>query len=307
MRILNFGSLNIDYVYRVDSFVKPGETKACKGLSVNCGGKGLNQSVAAARAGCEVYHAGLVGADGGMLLDKLREKGVDISLLERSSGLSGNAIIEVDDAGQNRIILFGGTNRCLTEAGIDKTLDCFGTEGLVLVQNETNLVDRILIKAHERGLKTAFNAAPMEERVKAYPLDLVDYLLVNEVEGAALAGTEDESEIVSRLIARYPRLSLVLTLGERGAVFASKDTVLSIGSCTVPVADTTAAGDTFTGFFLYGILSGKGPAEALRMATAASALCVQRPGAADSVPALAEVEAVMASGALCVPAVITLR
>lgn len=301
MRILNFGSLNIDYVYRVDSFVRPGETKACRSLRVNCGGKGLNQSIAAARAGCEVFHAGVAGADGGRLLDKLAEKGVDISLLTRSSGLSGNAIIEVDDAGQNRIILFGGTNRALTEEGIDRTLDAFGTEGLVLVQNETNFVDVILKKAHERGLQTAFNAAPMEEKVKEYPLGCVDYLLVNEVEGAALAGTRDEEQIVSVLTARYPELKLVLTLGEKGAVYAEGGKIWTIGSCKVPVADTTAAGDTFTGFFLYGMLSGQGPAMALKLATAASALCVQKPGAADSVPSLREVLEAMTTGGLAVP------
>lgn len=303
MRILNFGSLNIDYVYRTDAFVQPGETKACRSLRVNCGGKGLNQSIAAARAGCEVFHAGIAGADGGMLLDKLVEKGVDISLLSRSSGLSGNAIIEVDDAGQNRIILFGGTNRALTEEGIDRTLDAFGKDGLVLVQNETNLVDVILKKAHARGLMTAFNAAPMEEKVKGFPLECVDYLLVNEVEGAALAGTEDEKQIVSVLTERYPSLRLVLTLGERGAVYAAEGRIWSIGSCKVPVADTTAAGDTFTGFFLYGMLSGQGPAEALRLATAASALCVQKPGAADSVPSLREVLETITTGTLSVPAV----
>jgi len=103
MRILNFGSLNIDYVYRVDKFIRPGETKASKSLMVNCGGKGLNQSIAAAKAGNTVFHAGLLGRDGVMLKKKLIEKGVDVSLLRNTDGLCGNAIIQVDDAGQGRV------------------------------------------------------------------------------------------------------------------------------------------------------------------------------------------------------------
>lgn len=301
MKILNFGSLNIDYVYRVDSFIRPGETKASKSLSVNCGGKGLNQSVAASRAGCEVFHAGLIGRDGAMLRDKLTEKGVDVSLLKQTDGLCGNAIIQVDDAGQNCILLFGGTNRELTQEMIDATLDMFGNEGLVLLQNETNLVDYIIEQAHSRGLKTALNAAPMEEKVKRYPLDKLDYLLVNEVEGGMLAGCEKEEDILPVLTERYPGMNIVLTLGKHGAFYASGGHVWRIGSCDVNAVDTTAAGDTFTGYFLYGILSGLGEAKTLELATAASALCVQRPGAADSVPARHEVEEIAGSGRLKVP------
>ena len=298
MRVLNFGSLNLDYVYRVDSFVKPGETKNCRSMQINCGGKGLNQSVAAARAGLDVYHAGYLGKDGGMLQEKLVEKGVDVSFLRASEESSGNAIIQVNDAGQNCILLFGGTNRCLTEQMIDKTLDAFGSEGLVLMQNETNLVGEILQKAHDRGLLTAFNAAPMEDKVKGYPLDCLDYLFVNEIEGAALAGSENPEEILSVLTLHYPNLSVILTLGESGACFAKGELRIFVPACRVPVRDTTAAGDTFTGFFLSGILSGQDPAGALRLATAASALCIQKAGAADSVPSLAEVERALQSGAL---------
>lgn len=304
MRIINFGSLNIDYVYRVDAFVRPAETKACKSLSVNCGGKGLNQSVAAARAGNTVLHAGFLGRDGGMLRAKLVEKGVDVSLLRESEGLSGNAIIEVDDAGQNRIILFGGTNRTLTETMIDETLAKAEPGDWVLMQNETNLVDYILTRAHEKGLKTALNAAPMEEKVKDWPLGKLDLLFVNEVEGAALAGVETIPEILPALRKAYPSLAVVLTLGKEGAVFSTAEERWRVGSCSVPVKDTTAAGDTFTGFFLYGYTHGLGAEETLRLATAASAMCVQKPGAADSVPSLEDVKTAMGTGELKVPAAV---
>lgn len=301
MRIINFGSLNIDYVYRVDAFVRPGETKPAKSLTVNCGGKGLNQSVAAARAGNTVLHAGLLGRDGAMLKAKLAEKGVDVSLLRDSEGLSGNAIIEVDDAGQNRILLFGGTNRMLTEAMIEETLEKAEEGDWVLMQNETNLVGFIMEKAHEKGLKTALNAAPMDESVRALPLEKLDLLLVNEVEGAALAGVEKIGDIVPALKKKYPSLAIVLTLGGDGAVYAKEGGTWRIGSCRVPVRDTTAAGDTFTGYFLYGMTHGLSEKDTLRLATAASAMCVQKPGAADSVPSLQEAREAMRSGALLVP------
>ncbi len=306
MRILNYGSMNIDNVYRVDRFVQPGETKATKGLMINCGGKGLNQSIAAARAGNTVLHAGLLGRDGQMLRDKLTENGVDTSLLLPADAVSGHAIIEVDDAGQNRILLYGGANHALTKAQIARTLDAFGTDGLVLLQNEVNLVDEIMREAKKRGLLVAFNAAPIDDAVKDYPLELLDYLIVNENEGRAIAGCERDEGIMPILAARYPRCGILLTLGKRGALFMREGTGARIGACDVQAVDTTAAGDTFSGYFLYGMLNGVSVGESLRLATAASALCVTRPGASDSVPARAEVEAAIQTGSLCVPEAETL-
>ncbi|MEG1525659.1 MAG: ribokinase [Clostridia bacterium] len=296
MRILNFGSLNIDYTYRVDHFLQPGETKASKSLMINCGGKGLNQSIAAAKAGNNILHAGLLGRDGDMLRDKLCESNVDVSFLIRSEGLSGNAIIQVDDAGQNCILLFGGTNRALTHALIDDTLNQFDHKGLVLLQNETNLVGYMIEQAAARGLKVAFNAAPMEHGVLEYPLDRLDWLIINEVEGKQLACCNCEDDILPILSARYPHCGILLTLGKRGSVYHNSMGTWRAASYAVKAVDTTAAGDTFTGYFLYGMLNDFSPAEALRLATTASALCVQRTGASDAVPEMAEVRAAMASG-----------
>jgi len=297
-RILNFGSLNLDQVYRVDSFVQPGETKLSRSLETHCGGKGLNQSVAAARAGASVWHAGVLGCDGERLLEKLLENGVDVSLLERSSGVSGHAIIQVDDNGQNSILLFGGTNQVLTEAYIDRALMAFGSEGLVLVQNETNLVGTIIERAHDRGLQVAINAAPMDEKVFTYPLERVDWLIVNEIEGAALANGAKEADIMPTLRAKYPKMSVLLTLGKRGAVCVRGGEEAKSGIFDVPVKDTTAAGDTFLGYFLAQVLDGAKIGDALALATTASSLCVQTMGAADSVPCLADAQRALESGAL---------
>lgn len=297
-RILNFGSLNLDQVYRVDAFVQPGETKSSLSLETHCGGKGLNQSVAAARAGAEVWHAGQIGCDGDILYEKLQENGVNLTLLERNSGVSGHAIIQVDNNGQNCILLFGGTNQALTEDYIDRAMEAFGSEGLVLVQNETNLVGTIIEKAHARGLQVAINAAPMDEKVFTYPLELIDWLIVNEIEGAAIAKCELEVDILPKLKKLYPKMNVLLTLGKRGAICVRGDEQARSGIYPVKVVDTTAAGDTFLGYFLSEALDQKSLSDALALATAASSMCVQVMGAADSVPMRADVLAAIEEGKL---------
>ena len=303
MRILNFGSLNIDHVYRVDNFVQPGETKHSKAYMINSGGKGLNQSIAAAKAGSQVFHAGIAGRDGVFLVEKLQASGVNTSLMQASAEVSGHAIIQVADSGQNCILLYGGTNQMLTEDYIDQTLAAFGSEGLVLLQNETNQVGEIIEKAARKGLKVALNAAPYSNQVNTYPIHLLDWLIVNEVEGAGIVGGEADEGLLQRLAERYPQAGILLTLGSRGAQCSQNGHFASIGSCSVKAVDTTAAGDTFSGYFLYGILEGLSLSETLRLATTASALCVQRPGAADSIPTQAEVHQTIFEGNLKVPEV----
>ncbi len=297
-RILNFGSLNLDQVYRVDAFVQPGETKSSRSLETHCGGKGLNQSVAAARAGAEVWHAGIIGCDGEMLYDKLNENGVNLSQIERSAAVSGHAIIQVDDKGQNCILLYGGTNQELTEDYIDRVLKAFGSDGLVLVQNETNLVGSVIERAHAAGLQVAINAAPMDEKVFSYPLEFVDWLIVNEIEGASIAKCTREDEILPTLAKRYPKMNVLLTLGKRGAICMRGSESAKSGIYPVKVVDTTAAGDTFLGYFLTEALDGKSLSDALALATVASSLCVQSMGAADSVPQRKDTLSALETGAL---------
>ncbi len=158
MKILNFGSLNIDNVYKVDKFLLPGETKLSLDFAKHSGGKGLNQSISAAKAGNEVFHAAYLGNDGQFLKDTLANNGVNVDYIKQHEETSGHAIIQVDAKGQNCILLYGGTNQCLTKEYIDGVLDSFGNEGIVLLQNETNLVGYIIAKAYERGLQVALNA-----------------------------------------------------------------------------------------------------------------------------------------------------
>lgn len=296
MDILNFGSLNIDYVYHVDTFLQAGETKLSKDLNLFCGGKGLNQSIAMARAGNTVYHAGLLGEDGQMLRDRLSENGVKLDYLKPVPGKSGHAIIQVADSGQNCILLYGGTNQALTKEYIDSVLDRFGPDTMLLIQNELNLTGYIIEKAASRGIPVAMNAAPMDEKVLTYPIDKLTWLMVNEVEGRAIAGAERDEDIIPTLVKRWPGLNVLLTLGHRGSICRYQGRTIACSAHHVQAVDTTAAGDTFNGYFLRGILNGLEVERCLTLATTASAICVTRNGASDSVPMAAEVEQVLEQG-----------
>lgn len=291
MRILNFGSLNIDYVYRLDSFVAPGETKAAKSLAVNSGGKGLNQSLALAKAGATVSHAGKIGPEGSFLVEALRQGGVDASLVEVSKEATGHAIIQVDDSGHNCIIIHGGANRDIDEAYVDRVLSGFGKGDLILLQNEIAAIPLIMRKAHAKGIEIAMNPSPLGPEIPTYPLELVDILIMNEIEAAGLSGESDPEAAASALLARRPGARLVITLGSEGSLYADKDGLVRRPAHKVRAVDTTAAGDTFTGYFLAALGEGKAPAAALELASKAAAICVTRPGAAASVPTRAEVEA----------------
>ena len=298
MNILNFGSLNIDYVYRVDTFLEAGETKLSKDLNLFCGGKGLNQSIAMARAGNTVYHAGLLGEDGQMLKDKLMDNGVKLDYLKPVSGKSGHAIIQVADSGQNCILLYGGTNQALTVEFIDSVLDSFGPDTMLLIQNELNLTDYIIEKAALRGIPVAMNAAPMDDKVLSYPIHKLTWLMANEVEGRALSGAAADEDIIPALIKRYPNVNVLLTLGHRGSMCYYQGRTVACSAHHVHAVDTTAAGDTFNGYFLRGILNGLSVEKCLELATTAAAICVTRPGASDSVPMASEVEEMIAKGEL---------
>ena len=224
MKILNIGSLNIDKVYSVDHFVQAGETLTAPHAETFSGGKGLNQSVALARAGAEVYAAGAVGPDGLFLKALLEQSGADTRYLQVMEGeVTGHAIIQLVPSGQNSIIISAGANGALTETYIDDTLSHFGPGDLLLLQNETSNVPYAMKKAKELGLKVAFNASPITAQIFEYPLELVDYFIINEIEGQAIAGCEETGHkaILAALAARFPKAVIVLTLGKDGVLYHS--------------------------------------------------------------------------------------
>ena len=290
MKILVFGSLNLDFVYQVDHFVQPGETLSSSSMRIHCGGKGLNQSIALGRTGCEVYHAGRVGPDGGPLLDKLKTAGVDVRFVETVGTPTGNAIIQVDRHGQNGILLYGGANRTVDRDLVDRVLSGFEAGDLILLQNEISEIPYIMECATAKGLRICLNPSPADESLFTYPLSQVRYLVLNEIEGERLTGENDPDRIVDALLHYSPEIAVVLTLGQNGVLFGDRDRKLRHGIYAVVAVDTTAAGDTFTGFFLGAVVRGLPTETCLQYATAAAALCVSKAGAADSIPTWAETE-----------------
>ena len=293
MKLINFGSMNYDKVYRVPGIVKPGETITAHSLTTFFGGKGLNQSVALARAGAKVYHAGLVGTDGAPLKEFLRENGVDVSLIETAKVENGQAIIQVDDSGQNSIFLFPGSNRAVTPIFAGNVL-CYFEEGdYILLQNEISSLGEIIKIARERGMKIILNPSPVDEHLDSCDLSAVDTFLLNEVEGEAVSGTSDPKRMADAILEQYPKSHVVLTLGKQGVLYKDASHSASHGIFEMPVIDTTAAGDTFTGYYIAGMLEGQPVESALRLASMAAALAVSREGAAPSIPLRAEVDAAL--------------
>lgn len=290
MKILDFGSLNYDYVYGVEHVVVPGETISSLDMEIFCGGKGLNQAIAAARAGAEVSLAGMVGEDGQLFMDICKANGIDSSFIRQIPGKSGHAIIQLDKNGQNSILLYGGSNRQMTREYVDEVLDGFEKGDLLLLQNEINLLSYIIDKAYEKGMRILLNPSPYNEKAAACDLTKVSVFLINEIEGEQMTGEKEPDQILDVLREKYPEAEIMLTLGSKGSVYCRKDERYRQDIYKVKAVDTTAAGDTFTGYFVASLLKGMPIEEMLKKCAKASAMAVSRKGASDSIPWEEEVD-----------------
>ena len=293
MKILNYGSLNIDYTYSVDHFVRGGETMSSEEMHVFSGGKGLNQSIALSKSGAEVWHAGAIGTgDGDFLIRQLKEAGVNTEYISVLDGKTGHAIIQKAKDGGNCILLFGGANQKITREMVDGVMDHFEKGDYLVLQNEISEIGYIMERAREKGMVLVFNPSPMDDKISTYPLEYVDYFLLNEIEAGDICGEQGSGEeLLQKLSDKFPASKIVLTLGGDGSLYRDGQRILTQGIYKVPVADTTAAGDTFTGFLMGGLVQGLDAGEALALAAKAAAIAVSRPGAAPSIPSREEVEA----------------
>lgn len=296
MKVLNIGSLNIDYVYDVEGFVRKGETISSTNRSVFAGGKGLNQSLALGRAGIEVFHAGLIGEEGAFLRDLLAESGVNVDFVRLVEGCpSGHAVIQRDRDGDNCIILFGGANHLVDEAFVDEVLESFSAGDWLLLQNETTSLAHAIDAAKRRGMWVALNPSPVNDSLFVEELGMIDCFILNEGEAARLTGVSGSHEELLRAMGeRYPGASVVLTLGEDGSLSSSPSGIVRQEAFVTEVADTTAAGDTFTGYFLAEMANGSAPSRSLEVASAAASIAVSRRGAAPSIPRRCEVDEFLA-------------
>ena len=284
MTILNVGSVNIDHVYRVARHPKPGETISDLGHAVHLGGKGANMSLAAAMAGADVRHVGCIGAEGTWCRDRLATEGIDVSALVEVDEATGHAVIMVDEAGENIIVIHSGANLALTEAQIRNAIARCQPGDWLLLQNETNLVPFAAQTAKKAGMKVAYAAAPFDAAAAAKVLPHTDLLAVNEVEATQLA------EHLGKPLADLPVPEILITLGAKGALYREGNTEHRYDAYPVAVVDTTGAGDTYLGYFLASLANGAPIRRAMQRANAASALQIMKPGAADAIPTSREVD-----------------
>ena len=289
MKILNFGSCNIDFVYNLDHIVAIGETETSNSMQVFPGGKGLNQSVALAKAGMEVYHAGCIGTDGEMLTDVLKSNGVDISNIKNVDEKTGHAVIQVSRNGDNSIFLYPGSNAKITEKFVDEVLDKFQKGDMLLLQNEINKIDYIIEKAYKKGMYIIFNPSPYNDEIKNLDFNMLSYIIINEVEMSELTQCDNPKDGLKYFAKNYPKLKIIITLGSEGSMYSDTEKVVFQPSFKVNAIDTTAAGDTFTGYFFAQTAMGNSVENSLKIASVASAIVVSRKGASVSIPMLNEV------------------
>lgn len=290
MRVLNYGSLNYDYVYEVDHFVNPGETMTSKSMTRFFGGKGLNQSIALKRAGADVYHAGMIGMDGKAFLDLLDENEIPTKYLRMVDDMNGHAIIQVSASGENCILLYEGANGKNTVEQMEQVLKEFEAGDFLLIQNEINGLEDLVKRSYEKEMKIILNPSPYNERLTEEILKRVSIFIMNEVEGAQITGKLKPEEILDEMKHKYPDAAVLLTLGSKGSMYQDAKGRIQCASHKVEVVDTTAAGDTYTGYFVASIQKGLSVEESMKFATKAAAIAVTRKGATPSIPSLQEVD-----------------
>ena len=280
--ILNFGSINIDYVYRLKTLPQAGETLSCQGFARYLGGKGINQSIAIARAGGAVKHIGAVGADGAFALAQIADMGLDTGNIRVTDTATGHAVICLDKQGENHIIIHAGANAELTHDQINSALDANlktrETPQWVVIQNETNLTEYIAKSAKQRGLSLAYSAAPFDALACQTILPYLDILAVNETEATAL------SHAMQTPITDLKIPTLLITKGAKGAELWQNGACISVKGLPVKAIDTVGAGDTFFGSFIARLQNGTPAQEALNYAASAAALQCTRKGAATAIP-----------------------
>lgn len=290
MKVLSFGSFNIDHTYAVDHFVAPGETESALSYKKTLGGKGFNQTIALIKAGAAVLPAGCIGKDGQEFTDLLNNYDQTTTLVKTTDAATGHAIIQVADS-QNNIMIYGGANQCITDDLIDEAISYMYPGDYLLIQNEINHLSDLIEKAYERKMKIVFNMAPMNDSLKQM-LDHVDVINVNEVEGSQLLGISStaKEDLISGFKKQYPHKEILLTLGENGSVYMFEDMLIEVPAFKVKAVDTTAAGDTYIGYYLAAIMANKTIKEAMTIASKASSMTVMKPGSSMSIPTRKEVQ-----------------
>ncbi len=286
-KILNYGSLNIDKTFSLDHIVKPGETISSFSYEENAGGKGCNQAGALAKAGCDVYMAGKIGFDGKFLLNLLKNFNVNIENINKEGSTTGQAIIQVSKDGQNSIILSPGANFENSKEEIDLVLKNFSKGDFLILQNEINNIEYLINKGYEKGLTICFNPSPFTNEILKLPLKKISYFFVNEIEAAQITQNKCNNNfetILDAICKKFLTSHIVMTMGKAGSYYSYKEKTYHQPIIDSPVVDTTAAGDTFMGYFIASLIFNYNEKEALYYATKASSITVSKKGALTSIP-----------------------
>ena len=284
MKILNFGSINKDFFYSVNDFVKPGETISSIKYNVKIGGKGLNQSVGISKAGQKIYHAGIINKDDTFILDRLKKWNINCENIVLGVNPTGHAIIQVDKNGENSIIIHGGANHDFDIKFIKSVLSKFDSGDILVLQNEINNIKEIIDGAHHKKMKIVFNPAPFNNEILSYDLNKISTLILNQTEGEALSKEKKPINILRVLNSKFNNTEIILTLGEKGSLYSFKDELLKIKAHKVDTVDTTGAGDTFIGYYVAGIASKMNKKDNLKRASKAAAIATTKLGGAGSIP-----------------------
>ncbi len=284
MKILNLGSINKDFFYSVNDFVKPGETIPSIRYNVKIGGKGLNQSVGISKAGQKIYHAGIINKDDTFILDKLKKWNINCENIVLGDNPTGHAIIQVDKNGENSIIIHGGANHDFDIKFIKSVLSKFDSGDILVLQNEINNIKEIIDRAHHKKMKIVFNPAPFNNEILSYDLNKISTLILNQTEGEALSKEKKPDGILKVLNSKFNNTEIILTLGEKGSLYSFKDELLKIKAHKVDTIDTTGAGDTFIGYYVAGIASEISKKNNLNRASEAAAIATTKLGGAESIP-----------------------
>ncbi|WOF22806.1 ribokinase [Microbacterium betulae] len=291
--IVVIGSANMDLITRQPRLPEPGETMAGTGFATGAGGKGLNQAVAARRAGAVVEFGGAVGDDGfgRELRGFLEAEGIGTAALRTSAEPTGIAQVSVLDDGENSIVVVAGANGEAALAEADRAQIARASAVVLQLERPLGLVERALAAGRDAGALTVLTPAPVVAGA-ARLLPLVDILVPNASEALALSGEQDGEAAARRLSERAG--TVIVTRGSRGALIARGGEIVDVVPArTVDAVDTTGAGDTFVGVLIAWLACGAGLPEAVEAATAGASLSVTRPGAAPAMPTRAEIEAVL--------------
>ena len=240
MKILNFGSLNLDNVYQVPHFLQAGETMAALSEAVHPA-EGLNQSLALARAGADVYHAGVVGNGSELLTNLLKENGVHDDYLLHRDCTQGSTMIQVSPKGENCILLFGQSNHAITKAQVEATIAAFAPGDYLVLQNEVSCLPEMVEAGARRGLHVVLNPSPFDDSLRSLDYNQIRWIFINEVEGHQMTGETAPDAILSALRAKYPALCVVLTLGSAGSICCTPEKTVHQPIFRVQAVDTTAA------------------------------------------------------------------